>query len=43
MSKAIAYTGTLNCSGKGISDLTGIEAFLNLAGLNCSSNLLTTF
>jgi len=42
MTKAMAYTGSLNCPGLNISDLTGIEAFLNLTSLNCSNNLLTT-
>ena len=36
-----AFTGPLNISGLGISDLTGIEAFIALQDLNCSDNDLT--
>lgn len=36
------YTGTINCSFLSISDLTGIEAFTSLYGLNCNDNLLTS-
>jgi hypothetical protein len=32
----------LNVGGKGISDLTGIEAFINLITLECNDNLLTS-
>ncbi|NJX15166.1 T9SS type A sorting domain-containing protein [Tamlana crocina] len=32
----------LNVTGKGISDLTGIEAFVSLTELSCGSNNLTT-
>ena len=32
----------LNVSGYGISDMTGIEAFVNLDSLDCSDNKLTT-
>lgn len=32
---------SINCSGKSISDLTGVEAFTNLSYLNCSNNSLT--
>ncbi|MBK8845977.1 MAG: hypothetical protein IPO27_05115 [Bacteroidetes bacterium] len=39
--EAIAYTGTINVNSLGISDLTGIEAFTNLTGLDCSTNNLT--
>lgn len=31
----------LDVSGKGISDLTGIEKFVNLTSINCSENKLT--
>ncbi|NHM06257.1 T9SS type A sorting domain-containing protein [Flavobacterium sp. CYK-4] len=33
---------TLNLFNASISDLTGIEAFVNLTGLNCSTNNLTS-
>ena len=33
---------SLNVSNKGISDLTGIEAFSTLEVLNCTHNLLTS-
>ena len=33
---------TLNVSNKNISDLTGIEAFLNLTSLQCDGNLFTS-
>ena len=32
----------VNCSGKGISDLTGLEACTNLVTLNCANNSITT-
>lgn len=38
--EAHAFTGYLNCSGLGITDLTGIEAFDALPALNCSNNAL---
>lgn len=41
VSEAAAYTGFINASGKSISDLTGIEAFTNITGLDCSFNQLT--
>jgi len=40
--EAEALTGLLNVSAKGIADLTGIEAFVNITGLNCSLNQLTS-
>gem|GEM_PF-247395 len=40
--EATAFTGLLNVSAKGIADLTGIEAFVNITGLNCSLNQLTS-
>ncbi|MBK8846086.1 MAG: hypothetical protein IPO27_05700 [Bacteroidetes bacterium] len=43
LSEAAAYTGTINIANLGISDLTGIEAFVNLTNLDCSNNLLTNF
>ena len=30
----------INCSGKGIKDLTGIQMFANLESLDCSNNML---
>lgn len=32
----------VNCSGKGVSDLTGLEACTNLVTLNCANNNITT-
>lgn len=32
----------VNCSGKGVTDLTGLEACTNLVTLNCSNNNITT-
>jgi Leucine-rich repeat (LRR) protein len=40
-SEAEAFTGTMNVSNYGISDLSGIEAFTNLTILYCSYNSLT--
>lgn len=40
-SEAAAFTGTLNVASKNISDLTGIEAFTNITGLNCGVNQLS--
>lgn len=42
LSEANGYAGTLDVSGHGIYDLTGIEAFVSLQNLYCSSNNLTT-
>ena len=39
---AEAKTGSLDVSNSSISDLTGIEAFINIAHLNCHSNQLTS-
>lgn len=41
VSEAQAVTA-INVQGKGIQDLTGIEAFVNITHLYCSNNLLTT-
>jgi len=41
-SEAEAFAGTISCSFSEISDLTGIEAFVNLTELDCSFNQLTT-
>jgi hypothetical protein len=40
VSEAINFSGTLDVSGSGISDLTGIDAFTNITGLNCCCNYL---
>ena len=32
----------VNCSGKGVTDLTGLESCTNLMTLNCSNNNITT-
>lgn len=42
VSEASAYSGQLNCYSLGISDLTGIEAFVNLTAVFCNNNDLTT-
>lgn len=41
VSEATAFTGSLDLSSQGIRNLTGIEAFTQLTGLNCSNNLLS--
>ena len=41
MAEAAAVTGVMNCSNLGITDLTGLEAFINVENLNCADNLLT--
>ncbi|WP_163409445.1 leucine-rich repeat domain-containing protein [Flavobacterium ajazii] len=41
-SEATAFRGLLNVSGKNISNLTGIEAFTNIARLYCYNNQLTS-
>jgi hypothetical protein len=40
VSEAVAYTGKINVSYKKIENLTGIEAFVNITGLDCGNNLL---
>ncbi|WP_281988794.1 T9SS type A sorting domain-containing protein [Aquimarina aggregata] len=42
VTEANAYTGYLNLFNKNIGDATGIEAFVNIKGLNLSSNNLYT-
>ena len=42
VSEASAFTGTINCYGLSISDLTGIEAFTALGYLACGFNQLTS-
>lgn len=41
ISEAIAFDGTMNVQDKSISDLTGIEAFINITQLYCAENNLT--
>jgi Leucine-rich repeat (LRR) protein len=41
-SEAQAYTGFLMLAANNINDLTGIESFINLTGLNCSANSLSS-
>ncbi|TNE81358.1 MAG: T9SS type A sorting domain-containing protein [Bacteroidetes bacterium] len=40
--EASAFTGTINCQNMGISDLSGIEAFVSLTSLLCGNNDLTS-
>ena len=42
VSEAIAFDGTMECDNQNISDLTGIEAFTALIGLDVSDNLLSS-
>jgi len=42
VSEAQAFKGEINCTRKKISDLTGIEAFVNLTELECCANELTS-
>ena len=41
-SEASAFTGTIDCSGLSIANLTGIEAFTGVTYLSCSANQLTS-
>lgn len=41
-SEAAAVTSSLNISSSNISSLVGIEAFINIGGLNCSNNSLSS-
>jgi Leucine-rich repeat (LRR) protein len=41
-SEAAAWTGTIDVSGKSITDLTGIENFTKITTLNCSNNQLSS-
>jgi len=41
VSEAAAFTGTINIGFKNITDLTGINAFINIHELNCNYNRLT--
>ena len=42
LTEANAYTGQVHVAGKGIKDLTGIEAFISLTDLRVQSNQLTS-
>lgn len=42
VAEASAYNWRVNCNGKWITDLTGIEAFTNLTILHCYNNPLTS-
>ena len=42
VSEAAAFTGTINVYYLTISNLTGIEAFVNITNLDCSHNSLST-
>ncbi len=41
-SEATAFSGIINCTNMGISDLTGVEAFINAVNIKCPNNSLTT-
>ena len=41
ITEAEAFTGRITANGSSISDLTGIEAFINLSELNIANNNLT--
>lgn len=41
VSEATAFTGQILCQFKNISDLTGIQAFVNITKLDCGGNALT--
>ena len=42
LGEASAFTGTIDCNGQNIYDLTGIEAFTALTYLYCYNNYLTS-
>lgn len=42
LNEATAYNGSIYCPGQGITNLTGIEAFINLTELHCGFNSITT-
>ena len=42
VSEAVGFKGFIDCGGRGISDLTGIEMFKSLTLLACASNSLTS-
>src|SRR5438128_1892040 len=39
---AAKTTGFMDCSGRGISSLSGLEKFTSLSGLKCTTNKLTS-
>ncbi|MBN1820873.1 MAG: hypothetical protein JW833_09150, partial [Prolixibacteraceae bacterium] len=41
VSEAEAFNGIINAESLGITDLTGIETFINLTGLDCSRNSIS--
>lgn len=41
-SEALAFTGTVDCNNANITNLTGIEAFVNITKLLCYDNQLTS-
>lgn len=42
VTEATAYTGTISVANQGIVSMEGIEAFVNLAELECSNNTLSS-
>jgi Leucine-rich repeat (LRR) protein len=42
ISEAVAFIGYIDCSSRSITDLTGIEAFVNLTELTCDDNQLSS-
>ncbi|OUS02841.1 hypothetical protein A9Q86_01975 [Flavobacteriales bacterium 33_180_T64] len=40
--EATAFTGAITVNNENINDLTGIEAFINITGLDCTYNNLTS-
>ncbi|MCH2223772.1 MAG: T9SS type A sorting domain-containing protein [Crocinitomicaceae bacterium] len=42
VSEANAFGGTIDCSNLGVSDLTGMEAFISVTAFYCENNGLTT-
>lgn len=41
VSEAISFTGSMNVQLKNITDMTGLETFVNMQFLDCSYNLIT--
>lgn len=39
--EAALYTGQINCSSQGITDLTGVEAFVNVTDFSATNNQIT--
>ena len=42
VSEAISFNGQISCENMNISDLTGIEYFINLTSLYCPNNQINT-